>query len=338
MILLISHDHIEEPTNNIIDWLFFFKANYRRINGKDFHISSSINIEIGSKTIKTKHFDLDLKDVNIVWYRRWMPIHLKNGALDFYLKQVKNIDKIHYLSSYIEFLGTEKATLDRYFFNLLNEKKSIPNIRVSRSDVNKLNILEKCIKYQIDIPDTIITSSKDQVIDFFNKKNKKIITKPISEVHNLIYKKNSYDMLTKYLSHDDIQEMPDYFFPTLYQEAIEKSFELRIFFIEDSFFSMAMFTKNKKETAEDFRNYDFENPNRSVPFNLPKALENKLKLLMKDIDLNTGSIDMIYDGNIDKYYFLEVNQVGQFGMVSEPCNYSIEKQIAQKLIRYDKKK
>ena len=30
--------------------------------------------------------------------------------------------------------------------------------------------------------------------------------------------------------------------------------------------------------------------------------------------------------------FLEVNPVGQFGMVSLPCNYQLEKRIAQYLI------
>jgi hypothetical protein len=31
--------------------------------------------------------------------------------------------------------------------------------------------------------------------------------------------------------------------------------------------------------------------------------------------------------------FLEVNPVGQFGMVSAPCNYHLEKKVAELLIR-----
>lgn len=48
---------------------------------------------------------------------------------------------------------------------------------------------------------------------------------------------------------------------------------------------------------------------------------------MADLDLNCGSIDMIL-GNDGLYYFLEVNPVGQFGMVSGPCNYYLERKIA----------
>jgi len=51
---------------------------------------------------------------------------------------------------------------------------------------------------------------------------------------------------------------------------------------------------------------------------------------MKKINLDNGSIDIIVDNN-GKYYFLEINPVGQFGMVSIPCNYYLEKKIANYL-------
>lgn len=34
----------------------------------------------------------------------------------------------------------------------------------------------------------------------------------------------------------------------------------------------------------------------------------------------------------EEYIFLEVNPVGQFNMTSVPCNYNLEKIIAQKLV------
>jgi hypothetical protein len=33
--------------------------------------------------------------------------------------------------------------------------------------------------------------------------------------------------------------------------------------------------------------------------------------------------------------FLEVNPTGQYGMVSDPCNYYLDKKIAEYLIDYD---
>ena len=53
---------------------------------------------------------------------------------------------------------------------------------------------------------------------------------------------------------------------------------------------------------------------------------------MDTLKLSTGSIDLVVDIN-DVYYFLEVNPVGQFGMVSSPCNYNIEKKLVNTLLR-----
>ena len=90
---------------------------------------------------------------------------------------------------------------------------------------------------------------------------------------------------------------------------------------------MAIFSQQKESTSIDFRNYDVKNPNRYVPFSIPKSIESKLKLFMKKLDLKTGSIDLIVTPN-DEYVFLEVNPVGQFDFVSVNCNYYIEKEIA----------
>lgn len=47
--------------------------------------------------------------------------------------------------------------------------------------------------------------------------------------------------------------------------------------------------------------------------------------------MNTGSIDIVVTKD-KRYVFLEINHVGQFGWLSENCNYYIEKHIAQELI------
>ena len=100
--------------------------------------------------------------------------------------------------------------------------------------------------------------------------------------------------------------------------------------------SLARKTIQSSDTT-DFRNYNIDKPNRYVPFLLPKDIEEKLLNLLEDLDLNTGSVDLIYD-NDDNYVFLEINPVGQFGMVSINCNYHIEKMISEDLIRLNEDK
>ena len=55
---------------------------------------------------------------------------------------------------------------------------------------------------------------------------------------------------------------------------------------------------------------------------------------MHKFGLQMGSIDMIFSTEGD-YVFLEVNPSGQFTGYANPCNYNIEKHIAEYLIATD---
>lgn len=73
--------------------------------------------------------------------------------------------------------------------------------------------------------------------------------------------------------------------------------------------------------------------NRFVPYCLELSVEEKLISLMRYLGLNTGSIDFIATKE-NKIVFLEINPGGQFGgMVSKPCNYFLEKEVADYLLK-----
>ncbi|MEM9261789.1 MAG: grasp-with-spasm system ATP-grasp peptide maturase, partial [Bacteroidota bacterium] len=60
----------------------------------------------------------------------------------------------------------------------------------------------------------------------------------------------------------------------------------------------------------------------------------KLELLMRKLELNTGSIDLMVSEE-GEYYFLEVNPGGQFSAPSERANFNLEKRVAETLIEQD---
>jgi glutathione synthase/RimK-type ligase-like ATP-grasp enzyme len=93
---------------------------------------------------------------------------------------------------------------------------------------------------------------------------------------------------------------------------------------------MAIFSQKNPKTLVDSRKIDLSAPNRSVPFKLPVDVKSKLSKVLRELKLNTGSIDMLVSTSND-YIFLEVNPIGQFGMVSRPCNYPIEQNISNLL-------
>lgn len=161
-----------------------------------------------------------------------------------------------------------------------------------------------------------------------------LTTKAIKDVVRLpINNNHTLALGTILLDTNFIQNSPKTFFPTLFQSYIEKDYELRIFFVFQKCFPMAIFSQSNEQTKIDFRNYDRNLPNRTVPYVLPNVIKSQILRLITKLGLTSGSIDMIVTPK-KEYVFLEVNPIGQFAQVSKPCNYYLEREIARLLISY----
>jgi ATP-GRASP peptide maturase of grasp-with-spasm system len=224
----------------------------------------------------------------------------------------------------------EKHLIDEWknlidFFHYFTKKnKCLGNF--FNSNINKLICLDIAKECGLETPDTLIISDIQKVQKFKDTHNQ-IITKGIQEsasfTTKLYYLQNYTEEIFEYESSKFVE-----FFPTLFQQKLEKDYELRIFYFYGEFYSMAIFSQLDTQTQIDFRKYNDIKPNRTVPYTLPINIANNLRQFMNKIDLNTGSIDMVVTKG-KRYVFLEVNPVGQFGMVSNPCNYYLEKKITE---------
>ncbi len=294
--MLIIHSILfDNSTNDVIDWLCYKGGAFIRINSDSsyqFQIDAEITIE-----------GINVYDFKSYWYRKGT----FSGLNHFY----SAIPQIHYS------LEENRIKILQYVESKLCEKKHLN--RFFNSNPNKLLVLEKAKKSGLKVPDYILTNK-------LKNSDKKYIYKPVNEGGHLEledYIGNAYTEM-----YDEKKQQT--YGLTFFQELIEKKYELRIFYLDGKFFTMAIMSQKDKKTKVDFRHYNKEKPNRNVPFQLPFKIEKKLDLLMKDLDLKSGSIDMIVSKNRE-YYFLEINPVGQFGMVSYPCNYYLEKEIAEYL-------
>ena len=339
MILIISQNHIDEPTNDVIDWLRYIGyTNVIRINGEDYHMDRVFTYDFNIEKATNEKNILYANEINTVFYRRWFQNSERKTLYNDFINNNYSELEVLLLQSFIGHLSSELTNANSAFFTLFDYKNQywLPGIRITRNGVNKFESLGLAKKNGLKIPETIITTDKKNVIEF-RKKYGKIITKPIKDVSFIDYKGIELKMYTKSITEDDIANMPECFFPCLYQREIKKKFEIRTFFLEEKFYSMAIFSQNDKTTQTDFRNYNVKKPNRNIPFKLPLNIETKLYETMKQLGLNTGSIDLLVDENND-FIFLEVNPVGQLGMVSNGGNYLIEKEIAKKLIENDEQR
>lgn len=319
MVLILSSPG-DLSTDLVIDWLRYYKHPFYRLNSSDF-IEKTFFYDINNNVIKINDEVLLMDDINIIWHRKFS--FFSNSAFNEKAQNVIN-------KNYLGILAIEFNTMLRSFWLNIDGKKWLTNPR--NIYLNKLEVLQKAKKVGLKIPNTYLLNRK---IDL-ERIEKSLITKSVSEASFLKEPEGVYSMYTKEICSDIVYSIvPDTFFTSLVQETIEKEYELRIFYLEGKFYSMAIFSQFDEQTKVDFRNYNFEKPNQTIPYKLPKDIEKKLNVLVRQLDLNCCSIDIVKDqkGN---YYFLEINPVGQFGMVSNPCNYHLHKIVAEHLIKSDK--
>lgn len=330
MILVLSSLNNEETTNAVIDWLDSYKSRYIRFNGHDLEGRSSVGITIDNSSLELEleEYEGMLEDVNVIWNRKW-----RDDDFYYHIEDNKQINP--YLRKQLgSHLATEFFAGTRVLQVALAEKKWLTKPFYLRQITSKLHILQTAGSLGLNTPKTLLTNRKKLFLKFLERE-KNVITKSISEIEIFLHKRAAFALYTTPITAEQAEAYPEIFFPSLFQKMIEKEYEIRSFYLDGQFYSMAIFSQAKEATASDFRDYDFSNPNRQVPYNLPVSIERKLHKLMKIIDVNCGSIDII-KGKDGLYYFLEVNTNGQFGMVSLPCNYYLEQRVAEKLIQEDK--
>jgi ATP-GRASP peptide maturase of grasp-with-spasm system len=315
MILIISNSN-DITTNDTIDWLVsFFRINE---GDKVYDLSIDFDSNIFNIVIKNEQSRvLQLKTINSFWYRR--------NDLEVFIDEAKLSTE----SQSVQYnLLKEWLQLKNYMYHILKEKRSLGS---HQNEVfhNKLVCLSIATKIGISIPKTKITTFKDD-LEMFISKNGVSITKAISNMFKIQTPMSFQTIPTQIITFDNLRILEDSIYPALIQKKIEKAFELRIFYMKNKFFPMAIFSQNDEKTKLDYRNYNREKPNRNIPYILPKDIEEKLQKLMDKLDLDSGSIDMIVTPE-GEYVFLEVNPTGQFGWVSENCNYYLEEKIANYL-------
>lgn len=317
MIGIVAGNEISPSVEEVIDWLDFYGKKWERIIGSDYFDQKEPICINGFNS--QNNF---LNKYTSIWYRGFF----RNRLLASQLLSDLDADNENVIEMY-KILTSEINVMRKHLFTTLDKTKSVPDFK--SIDKTKLEVLHIAHNFGLKTPDFLVTNSKKHLEDFYLKKKGKVITKPLHEVSFFLEK----DIWYRYLTHkvEKVEKMPDLFFPSFFQEQIEKMYELRVFVLDKEIYPMVIFSQSDKLTEVDFRNYNDNKPNRTAPYKLPNEINKALIKIFSKLNLNTGSVDFIRSINGD-YYFLEINPLGQFGMTSKPCNYHLEKKIAEFLI------
>lgn len=313
----------------VMDWLDYYGEKVVRINGDEriysFHYADNNGVYFQNGINGNI---INLLDFSSCWWRK-SGLRVPESYVDWD-QTVNSIDssRLNHISGLVTgFHKQELKILHEYILNTIY--KSIPiNLGSPIFDLNRLKTLEVARKQGLNVPPFKVVRNSSQLKDFAAH-NDLTITKSIGNgLYNVIGSER-YFSYTELLPQTFIEcdEQID-FFPSLLMPYIEKKYEIRSFYIDGKFFSMAILSQTSDQSKIDYRK---KPPTEQIPFKLPPVIEQSLKGIFVELGLNTGSADLIVTPK-NEYYFLEINPVGQFGMTSIPCNYNIEKTIAKFLI------
>lgn len=203
---------VDETTNHVINWLERYNAKYIRINSADFN-----NLFGG----------LMPSESDIHWFWKWD--FSTNANFDLFFDKINN-------DSFKNAIIVENNRLFGLYFNLV-ENKVINHPKYIT--VDKLTQIKMANKYGLSTPKTIVTSQKKDVKPFFGS-NSRVVTKCLEANLRLNFDNEIFKAYTCLMNEKQFNQLPNNFFPSMFQEFIEHKYEVRVFYLDGDFYSYAL--------------------------------------------------------------------------------------------------
>lgn len=302
MILIITHK--EDYTSDfLIDKLNNTGIRYKRLNCEDI---DKTDYSIDNNLKFTFDNEYSFKSV---WFRRTkLPL----------IENVKFSERIY--------LQNEYETLLKNLFLVIDAKWLSEPYSIYRAE-NKLLQLKLAREIGFNIPKTLVTNSKIELKKFYEQNNQDIIIKPLG-VSRIIQDDSMAFLFTNRLRKEHLDSIENFdLTPCLFQNRIEKEFELRITVVGENVFSAGVDSQSNIETELDWRKSQLQ----FFKYKIPNDIKNKCIEIVKRLNLRFGAIDIIKDVN-GNYIFLEINPNGQWAWIETQTQLPISDAIINELI------
>lgn len=303
MILIITHK-TDFTADFLINKLNQQNIKYKRFNCEDIlDYNYSVSYEDDFKISL-----LGEVNINSIWFRRTkLPI----------INDLPLNEKVYILN--------EIDSLINNLFCIINGKWISNPFSVYKAE-NKLFQLKIAKEIGFKIPDTIVTSSKEDLKTFYKKHNGNIIIKPLNQTR--INDKDAPSFIfTNRVKQEQIEKIENFdLTPCIYQNEIEKRYEIRVTVVGNKVFAAAVNSQMDNETLIDWRR-------KKLIFrkiDLPLTIRDLCIDIVRYMNLTFGAIDLIKDKNGD-YIFLEINPNGQWAWIEAQTSLNISDSIIKEL-------
>ena len=299
MILIITHKS-DFTADFVVNKLNDRKIKYRRFNCEDI-LKSELSISFSPRF----HYKLfGINSFKSVWFRRTKLPDIEG---------LSNDEKNYILNETQSLIGN--------LFNVLPAKwlSSPSSVYVAENKLLQLKIAQQI---GFKIPETLITTSKNLLKEFYENHNGNIVLKPISQTR-VSYNDNAAFIFTSRVTQAHIEKLEALdLTPCIFQENISKDYEIRVTVIGENIFAAAVDSQSHDETKDDWR----RKPLDFRLIELPPNISNMCIRLLKDLNLEFGAIDLIKTPK-NEYYFLEINPNGQWVWIENQTGHKISDAI-----------
>jgi MvdC family ATP-grasp ribosomal peptide maturase len=266
-------------------------------------------------TIEFNNHSISTEQVRAVWMRRiWEPELSQELAPKFREACIRE----------------SQATLDG-FWDSLKEACWVDNLEQINYASNKLRQLRIASEVGFVIPQTLVTNKAQAAREFFGQVKGKMVSKLLTALSRSMEANSSFFLYTSIVKEEDLQDAESLrYCPMVFQEQIPKQHELRVVYVNGNVFVGALNVDMYAAAKVDWRKPGVE-VGAWQHHQLPDEVVSCLKAFMGKFGLLFGALDFIVTPS-GEYVFLEINPLGEWGMLEKDLNLPIASAIADALV------
>ncbi len=314
-VLLITHTADHFTIDRVRDGVARRGALPIRLDTDQFpgalQLTSRIGPEGRSLRLRADDVDLPIDAVSAVWMRRIFPPPRPEGLSELEAAQC---------------VRESRAALEGFLSALSGAAWLDPLPHVVHAE-NKLRQLHEAQRAGLRVPRTVIGNDPDEVRALWAACHGQLVTKMLTPVTRSMGAPPAA-VYTTTLGPDDLEDLDGLALsPMIFQERVDKARELRVIYVAGRCFAASLEARH-----DDWR---AAAPGASAPWQLdalPDEVAASYDALMRALGLRFGAADFLRarDGS---YHFLEVNPVGEWGMLERDLELPIADAIAEELCR-----
>lgn len=320
MVLVLTNP-CDEVADKVIGKLRERGARVARFDPAELPQRSTVTMGAGTNGMGTEIYrswgpSIDLDEVRSVWYRR---------PGDFVIPPYQRPQTTQFARSELSAaLSGILRALDCYW---MNHPAAIAGASY------KAEQLVRAARFGLPVPATCITSQPAHARAFFREHDGHVIIKVLADsdiyspeegggfIGNIFTSSMSADALDKL---DRVRDAP-----VLLQELVQKRFDIRVTIVQDTVFAAAIDSQGSVASRVDWRQSGLSLPHHVIE--LPHTIRGQLVALTHSYGLTFACVDLVLCPD-DKYAFLELNPIGEWGWLERMTDLRITDSIVAALL------